>query len=105
VNASRALIFAILLYVALDFFLPTMPGAFVFDPAESVESVHVKRDALSTIAVRSAVVPDPFVVTDSRVDVSRIMQISRATVLISDLDARNLPRAALSPPPPTEDPH
>jgi hypothetical protein len=33
----------ILIYVGLDLCLPDMPGAFVFDPAGSVESIAVAR--------------------------------------------------------------
>jgi hypothetical protein len=41
----------VLLYVALDFSLPEMPGAFVFDPAGSVESVEVARGRVTSEAV------------------------------------------------------
>ena len=46
-----ALLVAVLIYVALDLSLAGMPGAFVFDPAESVESAHGARPR----------VPGPFV--------------------------------------------
>jgi hypothetical protein len=39
----RALLLAILVYVTLDLSLARMPGAFVFDPGDSVESVHINR--------------------------------------------------------------
>ena len=33
----------ILVYVSLDLSLAMMPGAFVFEPGDSVESLHVRR--------------------------------------------------------------
>jgi hypothetical protein len=48
----RELLVAILVYVTLDLALPAMPGAFVFEPADSVESVGGGR-----ATVRSLVVP------------------------------------------------
>jgi hypothetical protein len=38
-----AFLVAVLMYVALDLSLPTMPGAFVFDPDDSVESLQQVR--------------------------------------------------------------
>jgi hypothetical protein len=45
---------AILVYVTLDLALPAMPGAFVFEPADSVESVGGGRPAM-----RGVVLPTP----------------------------------------------
>ena len=39
----QTLVLAILLYVTLDLSLAAMPGAFVFEPADSVESAHGAR--------------------------------------------------------------
>ena len=39
----RVLIVALLVYVALDLSIPTMPGAFGFDPDDSIESVYQTR--------------------------------------------------------------
>lgn len=104
-NGSRAVIFAILVYVALDFSLPTMPGAFVFDPTESVESVHAKRDASIDVAVRIALLPNRSALTDPGAEAARIMPAPRTRAPMSHVRARNLPRAALDPSPPAEDPH
>ena len=38
-----ALVLAVLVYSGLDLSLAGMPGAFVFDPADSVESAHGTR--------------------------------------------------------------
>jgi hypothetical protein len=52
----RPFLFAVLIYVTLDLSLPEMPGAFVFDPAGSVESVEVVRGRVASEAV---VLPAP----------------------------------------------
>jgi hypothetical protein len=43
VTRRRALLVVILVYVSLDLSLAMMPGAFVFDAGDSVESLHVTR--------------------------------------------------------------
>ena len=43
----RGLRLLILIYVALDLSLAEMPGAFVFDPAQSVESIDAARGRLT----------------------------------------------------------
>lgn len=59
--SRRVRLAAILLYVTLDLSLPSMPGAFVFDPAESVESTHGARARVtSAIDVAPAPVGSPF---------------------------------------------
>ena len=40
---SRYVLLAVLVYVTLDLSLPFMPGAFVFEPSESVESTQSSR--------------------------------------------------------------
>lgn len=50
-----ALLVAVLVYVTLDLSLPSMPGAFVFDPGESVESVqHARARAATDVVMRPA---------------------------------------------------
>lgn len=44
----RPVLVAILVYVTLDLSLPAMPGAFVFEPGDSVESLHVGRGRAAT---------------------------------------------------------
>jgi hypothetical protein len=54
----RGLLLAILVYVTLDLSLAGMPGAFVFDAADSVESVHRPRarGAATLVAVPATAV-------------------------------------------------
>ena len=40
-----ALLLVILIYLTLDLSLPTMPGAFVFEAADSVESTQIRTRA------------------------------------------------------------
>lgn len=48
----RGVLFAVLLYVGLDLSLPAMPGAFVFEPADSAEGTHVRaRAAAETVTL------------------------------------------------------
>jgi hypothetical protein len=55
----HGVIFAILVYVTLDLSLPAMPGAFVFEPADSAESTQIRaRAACETVAL-SAQARDP----------------------------------------------
>ena len=42
-GVKRSVLCAFLIYVALDLSLPMMPGAFVFEPADSVESLQTAR--------------------------------------------------------------
>jgi hypothetical protein len=57
VRVRPPLLIAILLYITLDLSLPAMPGAFVFDAGDSVESVqrHGGRAAVDAIATPRAV--------------------------------------------------
>lgn len=55
----HGVLLAILVYVTLDLSLPAMPGAFVFEPADSAESTQIRaRAACETVAL-SAQTRDP----------------------------------------------
>jgi len=45
VKRPRLLVLASLVYVTLDLSLPAMPGAFVFEPADSAEGTHIRARA------------------------------------------------------------
>lgn len=102
----RSLLLALLLYFSLDLSLPELPGAFVFDPAGSAESVEVARGRLAAEAV---VLPAP------AQEASRVWQIPQsdlrhhlvatAELSLPRRDQRNhLPRAAVASPSSSEDP-
>lgn len=102
----RSLLVAVLVYVTLDLSLAAMPGAFVFEPADSVESTHSGRGRGTTeVVVRAAPAKEPCVLPPSRIDVTE-----RAAAMIALLPrgrfvASCLPRASLAPACPSEDPH
>ena len=104
----RALLLAILVYVALDLSLPAMPGAFVFEPGDSVEGAQVARGRLAT---EDVTLPElrggPFVLPSPRLlDLRHRMPATSDVVVFVRPAARRLPRAVCaSPPPSSEDPH
>ena len=103
----RALLCAILVYVTLDLSLPMMPGAFVFEPGDSVESIQFNRGrAAAEIAVLRAVVTDAFALSRPCVSANdRLALTSLVVPLEPPVALRCLPRSALGPAPPSEDPH
>jgi hypothetical protein len=54
---TRPLVLAIALYVALDLTNPFMPGAFHFDPEESVEGISTERHWNAAVAFAAPGVP------------------------------------------------
>jgi len=55
----RALVLLIVLYIALDFTNPHMPGAVTFDPAKSIEGVHAERTRQTQPATIAIPAPRP----------------------------------------------
>jgi len=57
----RGVLFAILVYVTLDLSLPAMPGAFVFEPADSAESTQVRAQPQRgpVLSSSSTLIPAP----------------------------------------------
>src|SRR5262245_11338068 len=102
----QTLFLAFVLYVTLDLALPEMPGAFVFDPDQSVESADSgwARNATDGVALlpraREASVPSA-----PPVDVRGRTAPARDAVGTERRDGRWLPRASLFAPPVSEDPH
>ena len=96
---------AVLIYVSLDLSLPMMPGAFVFDVGDSVESVQISRGRVAAevqraFAYRSPLVSQPRVEVDDRQLVPHREVTPRGRPVVNVL-----PRAALNPAPSSEDPH
>jgi hypothetical protein len=80
---NRRLLLALLVvYVTLDLSLPAMPGAFVFEPGDSVESVHVTRGRGTSEIVLLAAASDA----------------SRVPVVTADVATRNVSPARIAPP-------
>jgi hypothetical protein len=96
---------AILIYVALDLSLPAMPGAFVFEAADSVESIGGGR-----MATRAVVFPTPAPSPVSPISQLRAARPHRPlpgseVPQFGSPRAHCLPRAAGDPSEPSEDPH
>jgi hypothetical protein len=99
-----AFLLAVLVYVALDLSLPAMPGAFVFDPHDSVESLQQGRARARAEAVMlpaSAVAafglaPMPRGAADRRAPTRPGLSRPRLSRRFAALD---------DPPPSSEDPH
>ena len=100
------LILAILIYVTLDLSLPGMPGAFVFDPADTVESARSGRaraaaDVVAAPAEAGGVAGLSHPPADQ---VRRLVQATRVEPRGRPVRARSFP-AHVDPAPPSEDPH
>jgi hypothetical protein len=106
VNRGRALLFALLVYVTLDLSLPMMPGAFVFEPADSVASIEM---AHGRAALAVAILPSPagpsLLPPSSRLDPKPRVPPVREIAATGHPAPRCLPRATCDPPRPSEDPH
>lgn len=102
----RSLVLAILIYVTLDLSLPAMPGAFVFEPADSAESTQVRARAAAEIVGLPALAPDPgpLLFQPPREGDKWLAHVSsperRARPVVSWQY-----RAQYDPAPPSEDPH
>ena len=96
---------AVLLYVSLDLSLPMMPGAFVFDVGDSVESVQTHRGRL-TAEVLPTLAKDSSLVSQPRIEVANQRLATPATSRRLVVPwCRSCHRAALDPAPSSEEPH
>jgi len=95
---------AVLVYVTFDLSLPAMPGAFVFEAAESVESTQGRARAAAEAVVLSAAARDAFVP-------SRPLEVKDRLISTESVERRGdavmgwRVRARHDPAPPSEDPH
>ena len=103
VHVRPSLLLAILLYVTLDLCLPGMPGAFVFDAGDSVESVQRNEGGAGADAITK-----PVAIADGMPAVPRPAE--RVVPGVPVPRSRRPPpvrppRTSLESPPPSEDPH
>lgn len=101
-SGRRVLVLAILVYVTLDLSLPSMPGAFVFDPTDSVESTHTGRGRVADVAAAPTPTVDAAAIALPRTE-SRLRVVLPAPV-VRERD-RVRPRGAIEPTRSSEDPH
>jgi hypothetical protein len=104
---GRVLLVLVLMYVGLDLCLADMPGAFVFDPAGSVESVEVARSRLASDAiVLQSPVRESLFLTDTLQSNRQRLPLTISLASVPERASVNrLPRAATAPPSASEDPH
>jgi hypothetical protein len=97
----RGLIVALLVYITLDLSLPSIPGAFAFEPSDSIESTCQGRARAATAVVALPVLP----VERPTVEVPRPGVRGRVTSVrvVARHRPRVLPRTAPEPAPPTDD--
>jgi hypothetical protein len=105
VRFPRSLIFTVLMYIALYLSIASMPGAFVFDPADSVESARMSRSqeaARIITALSAAGCPQMLLAPDIAVRRTFVPAPSiRQLLLRTDSGPRIAPP---EPSPPSEDP-
>jgi len=102
----RALLLVVLIYVALDLSLPSMPGAFVFDPDNSAEGTHVARGRLAAeVAVLPTLPGSLGVLPSPRIDLRHRLPPISDVVRLARSASRCLPRAVCAPSSLSEDPH
>jgi len=101
----RAMLLAVLLYVTLDLSVPAIPGAFVFESADSVEvSSGRAGGSKAGISLLPALASTSFGVSQSLVGVRDRLAMPRRDALLGHPMLNRLPRATLDPAPPSEDP-
>jgi hypothetical protein len=105
VNCRGAVFLAFVVYVTLDLAMPDIPGAFVFDPADTIESARLDpaRDAAVVVAVRAA--------RESTAALAPCVDVPSRAALFREVARRERPvarwrlRTILFASPPGEDPH
>jgi hypothetical protein len=105
VRCRRGLLLAILVYVGLDLSLPAMPGAFVFEAADSVESIGGGRVAVRVVALPTTSASPAQASVQLHGDLPRRVPAGCEVSPPRHPMARCLPRAADTPPASSEDPH
>jgi hypothetical protein len=104
VTLRRGLLIGLLAYMTLDLSLPTMPGAFVFEPGDSVETIRINRSRGAEVVF----LPQPALLVVSRPSLEAVTDRIPETLPAAPAAhrvAHRLPRAALDTPRPSEDPH
>lgn len=106
VKRRPVFLLAILIYVTLDLSLAMMPGAFQFEPADSVETIQIDRARLGArVAVLPAVPGNALVWSQAPAEIkdrwARTGQVERHDHLVMIWSSR----ASHDPAPASEEPH
>ena len=100
------MLLAILLYVTLDFSVPTIPGAFMFESVDSVEiSSGRGGQGKAEMSVLQAVAGDPLGLSQAPLGLRDRLAAHGNVALLGHPIVNRLPRATLDSAPPSEDPH
>ena len=99
------LLLAVLVYVTLDLSLPAMPGAFVFEAAESVESTQSRARAAAEAVVLPAPARDAFMPSRPPLEVKDRLTSTEVVERRGDAVMGWRLRAPHDSAPPSEDPH
>ena len=103
----RVVILAVLIYLGLDFSFASMPGAFVFDAEESLESVQRSRVHDVDMSAQ-ALIHDPRDVVEMQQDAAKLPVVDvrvSATAWIPIRPGAERTRAVPESAPLSEDPH
>jgi len=104
-KCRRGRLLAILLYITLDLSVPTIPGAFVFEAADSVEINSGRAgQGKAEISVLPALARASFGVSQPPIDLRDRLAANSNVALLGHPILNRLPRATLDPAPPSEDP-
>ena len=104
--SRQGLLLVVLIYVTLDLSLPSMPGAFVFEPGDSAEGTQVARGRLvADIAMLPPLNGSSVVLPSPRIDRTHRLPPLSDVVRLARSASRCLPRAICAPSPLSEDPH
>jgi hypothetical protein len=105
-SCRRGMFLAVFLYVALDLSVPAIPGAFVFESADSVEISSGRAwQGKAEIFVLPALSRDSFDLSQPPLDLRDRLAANGNVALSGHPILNRLPRATLDPAPPSEDPH
>lgn len=100
------MLLVVLLYVTLDLSVPAIPGAFVFEPTDSLEFNGARvGESMADLVVQPAQAGLSVAVSPPLVDRGDALEASGSVALFTRPMLKRLPRATLDPAPPSEDPH
>jgi hypothetical protein len=104
-KCRRGLLVVILVYVALDLSLPAMPGAFEFEPADSVESIGGGRLTAQVVVLPTPGAGSSQIASRLRRDLRHRLPPRSEVAPLGRSPGHRPPRVIGDPAQPSEDPH
>jgi hypothetical protein len=99
------MLLVVLLYVTLDLSVPTIPGAFVFESADSLEISSGRAGENKADAAALPALARVSIVSQPPVDLRDRLAATSTVALLGHPILNRLAPATLDPAPPSEDPH